>query len=257
MKKQKKYRSLNRYYIRTGINRMLKLYNQATQAEKKAGINWYKNAHKFCNDLAEKNNISKIISYLVTAQISPGVNWELNKDQARELIETYYKNVNKQNKTGTIERNLKNVVCSTYDNNKYKAIATLLNKPINYKPREIINKQYTGRYKKIETATPGINKNTALKTYAFYENIKQGENAHKFVTVDRHHITAFFKTKNIFTKDHKKMKSLTAARYADIQTATIEAAKKVNLKPYQFQAIVWDQVRKKETPKHERSKLTI
>ena len=53
------------------------------------------------------------------------------------------------------------------------------------------------------------------------------------------------------------MKSLTAARYADIQTATIEAAKKVNLKPYQFQAIVWDQVRKKETPKHERTKLTI
>ena len=94
MKKQKKYRSLNRYYIRTGINRMLKLYNQATKDEKKAGINWYKNAHKFCNDLAEKNNINKIVSYLVTAQISPGVNWELNKEQARELTQTYYKNIN-------------------------------------------------------------------------------------------------------------------------------------------------------------------
>lgn len=257
MKKQKKYRSLNPYYIRTGINRMLKLYDQATQDEKKAGKNWYKQANKYARKLSEKYGIDPETCYLVISQISPGVEWEINKTQARDLIETYHRNKIKGNKPETIERNLKKVVCSTYDGNKSKAIATLLNKEIRYKPREIKAGQYTGRYKAVKTARPGINRKTALKTYAFYENIKQGRDASEFVTIDRHHVTGFFKSPKVFTKDHAKLKSLTAARYADITKATKEAAARVNLEPYEFQAIVWEQVRKKEIPNHEKTKVII
>lgn len=236
---------------------MLKLYNQATRDEKKAGIKWYPEANKYARKLSKKYGIDPDICYLIISQISPGVDWEINKTQARNLIETYHRNKTKGNKPETIEKNLKKVVCSTYDGNKHKAIATLLNKNIRYKPREIKAGQYTGRFKKTETAKPGINRKTALKTYSFYENIKQGSTASEFVTIDRHHITGFFKDPKIFTTEHKTIKSLTAARYADITKATKEAAARVNLKPYEFQAIVWEQVRKKETPNHNKTKVTV
>ena len=73
----------------------------------------------------------------------------------------------------------------------------------------------------------------------------------------RHHLTAFFKSPKIMTKDHKTIKSLTAARYSDISTATKTAAAFVGLKPYEFQAVVWEQVRKKQAPKQERQKITV
>lgn len=257
MKKAKKYRSLNRYYIDTGIKRMLKLYNQANKTEKKEGKQWYQNANKYAQKLAKKYQVPKETAYKIISILSPGVEWQINKDQARDLIATYHRNKTKGNKPETIERNLKKVVCSTYDPNKNKAIATLLNRPVNYRPREIKNGMYTGKLGKYTTAKPGINRKTAFKTYAFYENIKQGTSASDHVTIDRHHINGFFKSPKIFTKDHSKLKSLTAARYSDIETATKKAAASVGLKPYEFQAIVWEQVRKKETPKHEKQKLTV
>ena len=246
MKTQKKYRSLNRYYIRTGINRMLKLYNQATPEEKKAGAQWYAEAHKYAAALAIEHNTTTETAAKIISILSPSVEWQLNKQQAAAMIEAH--------NTGSDPAK---VIVSTYDGNKYKAIATLKDKPIQYKPREIKNGEYTGKTGKPRTARPGINRETALKTYAFFQNINQGENAAKHVTIDRHHLTAFFKSPKIMTKEHKTIKSLTAARYADISTATKTAAASVGLKPYQFQAIVWDQVRKKQAPKQERQKITV
>lgn len=249
MKTAKKYRSLNRYYIRTGINRMLKLYNQATPEEKTAGINWYKQAHKYAAALAalaKGHNTTTETAAKIISILSPSVEWELNKQQAAAIIEAH--------NTGSDPAK---VIVSTYDGNKYKAIATLKDKPVTYKPREIKNGEYTGKTGKPRTARPGINRETALKTYAFFQNINQGETAADFVTIDRHHLTAFFKSPKIMTKDHKTIKSLTAARYADISTATKTAAASVGLKPYEFQAIVWEQVRKKQAPKQERQKVTL
>jgi len=239
MKTAKKYRSLNPYYIRTGINRMLKLFNQATPEEKKAGVEWYSNAHKYAAALAIEHNTTTETAAKIISILSPSVEWELNKQQAAAIIAAH--------NTGS---NPEKVIVSTYDGNKYKAIATLQNKPIQYKPREIKNGQYTGKTGKPRTARPGINRETALKTYAFFQNINQGETAAEYVTIDRHHLSAFF-------KDPKRIKSLTAARYADITEATKTAAASVGLKPYEFQAVIWEQVRKKQAPQHTTPQTTI
>lgn len=218
---------------------MIKLYNQATPEEKATGIKWYSDAHKYAAALAIEHNTTTETASKIISILSPSVEWELNKQQAAAIIAAH--------NTGS---NPEKVIVTTYDGNKYKAIATLKDKPVTYKPREIKNGEYTGKTGKPRTARPGINRETALKTYAFFQNINQGETAADFVTIDRHHLSAFF-------KDPKRIKSLTAARYSDISTATKTAAASVGLKPYEFQAIVWDQVRKKQAPKQERQKVTI
>lgn len=249
-KPPKGYKTLSRYHITTGINRMLKLYQQATPKEKREGMCWYESAKAFTDYLSYRYKVPAETVAQIISIISPGVSWPTNKEQAENLIKVYRQSVDKNNKPATTEKKLKAVVCSTYDGNKHKAIATLLRRPITYRPRKTKNGEYTGSYGKARTTYPNINRKTALKTYAFFENIKQGKEAVNFVTIDRHHKTAFF-------KDPNRIKSLTPARYQDISTATKKAAESVGLEPYKFQAIVWEQVRKKQLPKHTQTRVTV
>ena len=71
----------------------------------------------------------------------------------------------------------------------------------------------------------------SLKTYAFYKNIMLDEN---FITVDRWHLRILF---------YKPLKSLTNARYKDIQDITIKLANSLGLKGYEFQSIIWEKAR--------------
>lgn len=72
------------------------------------------------------------------------------------------------------------------------------------------------------------------KTYAFLQNIAYLND--RFVTIDVWHIRASFDKMII-------KKSLTLLEYKQVENITLRLAKKYNLKGYQLQAIIWEQIR--------------
>jgi|TARA_R110000851_G_scaffold327222_1_gene496507 hypothetical protein len=80
----------------------------------------------------------------------------------------------------------------------------------------------------------GIEYSNSPKTHSFVKNIAElNEN---FVTVDVWHTRAAFDKMVVPT-------SLSASNYDDIRDITIKNAKKHNITPYQYQAIVWCSIR--------------
>ena len=79
-----------------------------------------------------------------------------------------------------------------------------------------------------------IDYSTSPKTHSFVKNIAElNEN---FVTVDVWHTRAAFDKMVVPT-------SLSSSNYNDIRDITIKNAKKHNITPYQYQAIVWCSIR--------------
>lgn len=72
---------------------------------------------------------------------------------------------------------------------------------------------------------------TSLKTYRFYRNILLDDN---YVTIDRWHLRACF---------NKNIVSITPKRYKIIEQITLDVADSVGLKGYEFQAMIWEQIR--------------
>lgn len=72
---------------------------------------------------------------------------------------------------------------------------------------------------------------TSPKTYRFYRNMLLDEN---YVTIDRWHLRACF---------NKNIKSITPKRYEIIEQITLDVADSVGLKGYEFQAMIWEQIR--------------
>ncbi len=80
----------------------------------------------------------------------------------------------------------------------------------------------------------GIEYSNSPKTHSFVRNIAElNEN---FVTVDVWHTRAAFDKMIVPT-------SLSASNYDDIRDITIKNAKKHNIKPFEYQAIVWCSIR--------------
>lgn len=80
----------------------------------------------------------------------------------------------------------------------------------------------------------GIEYSNSPKTHSFVKNIAElNEN---FVTVDVWHTRAAFDKMIVPT-------SLSASNYDDIRDITIKNAKKHNIKPFEYQAIVWCSIR--------------
>lgn len=100
---------------------------------------------------------------------------------------------------------LESVTTSTYENNRLKAWDILHGK------------------KRITVKSP--------KTYAFYRNLMLDVNS---VTVDRWMLRVMF---------NRPLKSLTALKYRQCETILRDAAKDLDLKPFQLQAITWEQIR--------------
>lgn len=100
---------------------------------------------------------------------------------------------------------LESVTTSTYENNRLKAWDILHGK------------------KTITIKSP--------KTYAFYKNILLDVDS---VTVDRWMLRIMF---------NRPLKSLTALKYRQCETILRDAANDLDLKPFQLQAITWEQIR--------------
>jgi len=100
---------------------------------------------------------------------------------------------------------LETVTTSTYENNRFKAWDILQGK------------------KTITVKSP--------KTYAFYKNLLLDIDS---VTIDRWMLRVMF---------NRPLKSLTPLKYRQCETILREAAIDLDLKPFQLQAITWEQIR--------------
>lgn len=94
----------------------------------------------------------------------------------------------------------------------------------------------SNKFKAFEIAKNGLKiSKTSPKTYAFVRNIADLDP--NFVTIDVWHLRACF-GQTIET-------GLTPFKYAQIQKITIDEAKKVGLKGYEYQAVIWEVIRNK------------
>lgn len=162
--------SLSYHLRRNALNNILGMYYRATPETIQAGLNWYKEAHRYAKQLSAKtgypiNTVAQVISAL-----SPSVLWELNKIQAHAMISAHMKS-----------EPLESVTVSTYDQNKTKAW------------------NICSGTEKIQPKSP--------KTYAFYRNIMQDPEP---VTIDRHILRALFKRqpKSLTAKRYREIEQI-------------------------------------------------
>jgi hypothetical protein len=117
----------------------------------KSGMHWYYSANEFCKKVSEQYSLPIETVCAVVSSLSPGTNWEQNKKDSVNLIESFYGN----------DRKFK---FTTYGQNVLKAYKILEQKA---KPETFFNLK------------------TGAKTFNFFFNLWQPENP-EFVTIDRH-----------------------------------------------------------------------
>ena len=120
----------------------------------KSGLNWYFEAHEFCQKVATQYGLPIEKVCAVVSALSPGTNWEQNKKDTVHLIESLHGN----------RRQFK---FTTYGQNVVKAFRILEE---NAMPESFFSMK------------------TGPKTYNFFRNIWQPGNP-DYVTIDRHAYT--------------------------------------------------------------------
>jgi len=181
-----------------------KLYNQAGEAEKQDGQAWYPEAKQICEVIANKFGIhvNKVIG--VVAALSPATNWKQNIADAHNLVMAF--------STG---QNPRDVVVTTYGNNKRKAIAIL-------EAPGILGQTIAGF----------LNSGTLNKTTSFFWNIvNPGDDS--YVTIDRHAIRIAIGSKQADDI------AITEKRYKDVVKSYQIAAKSLGISAISLQAAVW------------------
>jgi hypothetical protein len=196
MKQTKKQtnKGLSQYRQKLASARIKACYIRANRDVLKRGLNWYKQAHVFCKEVAHNTGLTVETVAMVVSALSPAVSWELNKIQAEQMCNAFRDGLP-----------LETVTTSTYENNRLKAWDILQGKKV------------------ITVKSP--------KTYAFYRNLLLDVDS---VTVDRWMLRIMF---------NRPLKSLTALKYRQCEKILRQAANDLDLKPFQLQAITWEQIR--------------
>jgi len=161
---------------------------------------WYFVAHDISKSLADKYFLASCSHAAgVIAVLSPAVHWEVNCRDAESVCAA---------------RKGDDVTVSTYGRNKEKAYAIRDgDDPIKW-----------------------INPRTAPKTYAFWKNIKDPDNA-AHVTIDRHALAACFG--RLLTDRERSNTLKRVGMYQHYSQIYKDAASVVGILPSQMQAICW------------------
>lgn len=170
---------------------------------------WYKNAHEFCTMIATEFDMSVSMVAGVVSALSVAVKWDVNKQQAYNLIAAFHY-------TG----NINGVILSTYKRQIRKAL-DILELPVNYDLNDIIN----------------ILGKRAFKTKAFFWNLfcPQGGG---FVVIDRH----------IFNAAGVKPLSGNRGQYNMIANCIYELSREYDIQSNYLQAAVWLNIKNNDTP---------
>tara|TARA_R110002020_G_scaffold101665_4_gene239328 strand:+ start:464 stop:1090 length:627 start_codon:yes stop_codon:yes gene_type:complete len=193
---------------RTQEKHISKLYNMCTDLEKSSGLNWYKDANIFASHLSELFNLDSNIKVCgILSALSPATNWERNKLDAHNFLALASKQAS--------EATILSGKYGTYKNNVLKAIKIYnLERPTAQKIGAIL----LGK--------------TGLKTMSFFFNIYDLNNT-DVVTIDRHAIKA---ANNVYKGGGV---SISKRQYEQAENAYIKVSKKLDITPYQLQAVVW------------------
>jgi hypothetical protein len=146
-------KKLNTYQLNKVKKNLIKFFNLASNEDLKNGKNWYIEAYKICQDIAQKYNTNTFIAASVISALSPRNKWHQNIKDAYTVFDAVKNNIEPEN-----------VKVCTFHSNKFKAFQLAKS--------EI---QIT---------------DSSLKTYNFVNNIALLSKKH--VTVDIWHLRACF-----------------------------------------------------------------
>jgi hypothetical protein len=188
------------------------IFSLATDTDKLEGLTWYRDAHDFCANVANKTGYSLEQVAGVVSALSPSSFWEKNKASAVNLI-------------FAVQHGLELPYCYTYTRNRDKAVKIL------------------------EQGLDALEIDTVLnapKTRSFFWNILQPDMGHA-VTIDGHMGHAALDGVRKGISQFKK--SLTPKLYSQIQEAITVLASEYGFAPCQMQAILWLAYRRLEFKK--------
>lgn len=146
-------KKLTKYQLKKISSNLDLFFNMATKKDIKDGLNWYHDANKQAQIIANKHNLNIYKVAQVISALSPRNRWEQNIKDADKVCQAF--------KLGLHPQDIK--VC-TFHTNKFKAF-NILNNSVNIT-------------------------NNSLKTFNFVNNIAYLNN--DFLTVDIWHLRACF-----------------------------------------------------------------
>lgn len=186
-----------------------KLFDKAIDTDTVDGLDWYKKARVFCKRVAVEHNVEFIKVCGVLAALSPRNRWERNKLDTVNLIKYLTGQVSERPLFGT-----------------YDAMVD--------KATQIFNG--FGEHDRVKRTLKGP------KISAFFDNIFSARS--KEVTVDTWMLLAAMG--KYMSVDERP--ALTKKSYTEIAAAIKDLAAKVELKPYELQAIVWCVIKRINSP---------
>ena len=182
------------------IKNIVARYNDATPAQIDTGMAWYQNAQDQAHDIAIKHDMPVYIVVAVIAALSPNNKWSRNVLNADELIGAFIRG-----------DAMETVKVSTYNKMKEKAWRILREIPDYDGAKAILNGQ---------------------KITSFFMDIMGEFN----VTIDGHARNIAYNERVGLTDDRT---NIGVREYRALQAAYYDAAKQVDIMPYQLQAITW------------------
>ena len=176
-------KKLNKYQLSKISKNLDTIFNASSIEDQMLGMEWYKNANKFCVDISKKYNTTPLIVASVISALSPRNKWDQNLKDAINVLEAI--------KEGKKPEEIK--VC-TFHRNKFKSFAIA-------KGKIVISEE-------------------SRKTYNFVRNIAHLDTTN--VTIDIWHIRAcLLEFKNINTATigklaYSQIKKLTIKKAKEI-----------------------------------------
>jgi hypothetical protein len=185
---------------------ILEIYKQANNEEISSGKIWYKQTNEISRLMAVKYNLTVIQTSGIIAALSPGTNWNQNIIDANNLCSLL-----------NVGKNIKAIVCTTYNQNKFKASYLWQNSQLT---KIEVFQVLLGCSKKVN------------KTSSFFLNILNPE-IDDICTIDRHAYRI-----NLGLTESIDV-PLTEKRYLCMNSAYKQASKQINISSIELQAITW------------------
>jgi len=183
------------------VRNILKVYRMASVVDMQQGIEWYARANREAKSISKKLGIPVKTVVGVMAALSPNNRWERNKVDAFNMCSAYVEGMD-----------IDTFKVSTYHNMKAKAWSILEDR---LNDHDSILDRLNGQ-----------------KIRSFYSNIMGLDE----VTVDGHALNIARGYREGLTSDKT---NIGVKMYRDLQSAYVRAAKRVNVKPHELQAITW------------------
>ena len=209
----------------TLVDNIRKVFIDASPEIVTSGSNWYNVANRFARIISDETKTPLFVVCMVIAALSPRNPWYDtvyvgNLGAALRMIESFNKCDNPAGYDGT------HVSCSTFNSNRVKAWAILLDNSMGHNDAEYYHVKHFG---------------TATKTWNFCNNIFNPDST-DYVTIDGHatHI-ALYGLNYVTLKNAPSIKS--GNKYQVLVNAYRAVAAEFNVKAWQIQAVTWENYR--------------